>query len=57
VEENAAGNTINFVPIKQGKAVEIGQTVMVRGKTVTITADGIDANNQPYHSVGVYDRQ
>jgi hypothetical protein len=51
------GNSINFVRIKQGKAVEIDQIVMVSGKTVTITADGIDANNQPYDSIGVYDRQ
>jgi hypothetical protein len=51
------GNTINLVRFKQGKAVEIGQIVMVPGKTVTITLEGIDANHQSYHSVGVYDRQ
>jgi hypothetical protein len=51
------GNTINFVRVKQGKAVEIGQIVMVPGKTVTITTEGIDANNGPYHSLGVYDGQ
>jgi hypothetical protein len=51
------GNTINLVRFKQGKAVGVGQMVMVPGKTVTITTEAIDANNQPYRTVGVYDRQ
>jgi hypothetical protein len=51
------GNTINLVRFKQGKAVGVGQIVMVPGKTVTITTEDIDANNQPYRTVGVYDRQ
>jgi hypothetical protein len=51
------GNTINGVRFKQGKAVEVGQAVIVPGKTYTLTIEGINANNQPYHSVAVYDRQ
>jgi hypothetical protein len=52
------GNTINYVRFKQGKAVEIGQGVIAPGgKTYTLTTEGIDANNQTVHAVGVYDRQ
>jgi hypothetical protein len=51
------GNTMNYVRFKQGKAVEIGQAVIVPGKTYTLTNEGIDANNQPYHSIGVFERQ
>jgi hypothetical protein len=51
------GNTINLVRFRQGKTVEVGQAVIVPGKTYTLSVEGIDANNQPYHSVGVYDRQ
>jgi hypothetical protein len=51
------GNTINVVRFRQGKAVEVGQAVIVPGKTYTLSVEGIDANNQPYRSVGVYDRQ
>jgi hypothetical protein len=51
------GNTINAVRFRAGKPVEVAQVVIVPGKTVTNTAEGIDANNQPYHSVLVLDRQ
>ena len=51
------GNTINAVRFRQGKPAEVGQAVIVPGKTYTFTNEGIDANNQPYHYVGVYDRQ
>jgi hypothetical protein len=51
------GNTINLVRFKQGKAVEVGQGVIVPGKTLTFTDEGIAANGQPYHFVVVYDRQ
>jgi hypothetical protein len=51
------GNTINSVRFRQGKAVEVGQSIIVPGKTFTVTAEGIDANNQPYHYVLVLDRQ
>jgi hypothetical protein len=51
------GNTINWVRFKQGKTVEVGQAVIVPGKTYTLTNEGITANNQPYHGVGVFDRQ
>jgi hypothetical protein len=51
------GNTINSVRFRQGKAAEVGQSIIVPGKTFTVTAEGIDANNQPYHYVLVLDRQ
>jgi hypothetical protein len=51
------GNTINWVRFRQGKAVEVGQAVIVPGKTYTVTNEGINANNQPYHGVAVFDRQ
>jgi hypothetical protein len=51
------GNTINSVRCRQGKAVEVGQAVIVPGKTYTLTTEGIDANGQSYRGVGVYDRQ
>ena len=51
------GNTLNWVRFKQGKAVEIGQGVIVPGKTYTYTIEGIGPDNQPYHSVVVFDRQ
>jgi hypothetical protein len=51
------GNTINGVRFKQGKAVEVTQTIIYPGKTWTVTAEGIAANGEPYHFVLVYDRQ
>ena len=51
------GNTINAVRFKQGKTVEVGQIVLVPGKTYTVTAEGIAANGQPYHYVLVFERQ
>jgi hypothetical protein len=51
------GDTINWVRFKQGKTVEIGQGVIVPGKTYTITAEGIAASGQQYHFVLVLDRQ
>jgi hypothetical protein len=51
------GNTINWVRFRQGKAVEVGQAVIVPGKTYTVTNEGINANNQQYHNVAVFDRQ
>jgi hypothetical protein len=51
------GNTINLIRFRQGKAVEVGQGVIVPGKTLTFTDEGITANGQPYHFVVVYDRQ
>jgi hypothetical protein len=50
------GNTINAVRFKNGKVVEVGQGVIVPGKTYTFSYEGI-ANNQPYHGVRVFDRQ
>jgi hypothetical protein len=37
--------------------VEVVQAVIVPGKTYTVTNEGINANNQPYHGVAVFDRQ
>jgi hypothetical protein len=51
------GNTINAVRFRQGKTVEVGQIVIVPGKTYSVTAEGIDASNQPYHYVLVFERQ
>jgi hypothetical protein len=51
------GNTINGVRFRQGKTSEVTQTVIVPGKTLTITAEGIDANNRPYHFAVVLDKQ
>jgi hypothetical protein len=51
------GNTINAVRFRTGKPVEVAQIVIVPGKTLTNTAEGIDENNQPYHYVQIYDRQ
>jgi hypothetical protein len=51
------GNTINWVRFRQGKTVEVGQEVIVPGKTMTGTGEGIDANNQSYHYAHVFDRQ
>ena len=50
------GNTINAVRYKDGKAVEIGQGVIVPGKTYTFRAEGV-FNGQPYSNVRVFDRQ
>jgi hypothetical protein len=51
------GNTINAVRFRQGKTVEVGQIVIVPGKTYSVTAEGISANNQPYHYVLVFEKQ
>jgi hypothetical protein len=51
------GNTINIVRFRQGKTAELGQAVIVPGKTYTLTIEGTAANGQPYHSIQVYDRQ
>jgi hypothetical protein len=51
------GNTINWVRFRLGKTVEVGQAVIVPGKTYTLSIEGIDANNQSYHAVSVFDRQ
>jgi hypothetical protein len=51
------GNTINWVRFRLGKTVEVGQAVIVPGKTYTLSIEGIDANNQSYHAVSMFDRQ
>jgi hypothetical protein len=52
-----SGNTINWVRFRQGKTAEVGQAVIVPGKTFTLTTEGVNANNQSYHEVRVLDRQ
>jgi hypothetical protein len=49
------GNTINAFRFRNGKAVLVGQAVIVPGKTYTFTQEEIDINNQPFHDVLVYD--
>jgi hypothetical protein len=51
------GNTINIVRFRQRNTVEVGQIVIVSGKTYTVTAEGIAVNGQQYHYVFVEDRQ
>jgi hypothetical protein len=51
------GNTFNLIRYKNGKTVEVGQIVIVPGKTLTATAEGIAANGQSYHYAVVFDRQ
>jgi hypothetical protein len=51
------GNTINLVRFRQGKTVEVGQGVIVPGKTLTFHEEGISASGQPYHYIYIYDRQ
>jgi hypothetical protein len=51
------GDTINAVRFRAEKPVEVAQAVIVPGKTYTVTEEGIDVNNQPYHVVLVFDRQ
>jgi hypothetical protein len=51
------GNTINAIRFRQGKPVEVGQGVIVPGKTYTFTQEGVNVNNEPYHTVLVFDRQ
>jgi hypothetical protein len=38
------GNTINRVRFRQGKAVDVGQAVIVPNKTYTVTGETITAN-------------
>jgi hypothetical protein len=51
------GDTQNAVRFKDGKPVEVSQNVIVPGKTLTVTAEGVNANGQQYHYVWVFDRQ
>jgi hypothetical protein len=51
------GNTFNLIRYKNGKTVEVGQIVIVPGKMLTATAEGIAMNGQPYHYALVFDRQ
>jgi hypothetical protein len=52
-----SGNTVNYTRFKNGKTVQIGQLLIVPGKTFTIITGGITTNNQPFYNVAVFDRQ
>jgi hypothetical protein len=51
------GNSINGTFLKDGKVVGLTQVQLVPGKTVTVTEEGIDAGDLPYHDVLVFERQ
>jgi hypothetical protein len=50
------GNTVNIVGFKNGKPMEVGQAILIPGKTYTYTFDD-ELNGQVTHVVLVYDRQ
>jgi hypothetical protein len=50
------GNIVNVVRFKNGKPVDIGQSIIVPGKTYTYTHD-FELNGQLHHDVIVYERQ
>jgi hypothetical protein len=52
-----SGNTINFNRFKNGKTVQIGELLIATGKTFTLIVGGIGANNQPFYTVSVFDKQ
>jgi hypothetical protein len=52
-----SGNTITFSRFKNGKTVQLGELLIAPGETFTLIVGGIAANNQPFYTVGVYERQ
>jgi hypothetical protein len=50
------GSTISWVRLQNGKPVIVGQGV-IDGNTYTVIQGGINASNQLFYSVYVYDRQ
>jgi hypothetical protein len=50
------GNTVNIVRFKNGKPVNVGQAILIPGKTYTYTYD-YELNGRLGHDVLVYDRQ
>jgi hypothetical protein len=50
------GNIVNVVRFKNGKPVDIGQAILIPGKTYTYTHD-YELNGQLGHEVLAYDRQ
>jgi hypothetical protein len=52
-----SGNTINFNRFKNGKTVQIGELLIAPGKTFTLIVGGTAANNQPFYTVSVFDKQ
>ena len=50
------GNVVNVVRFKNGKPVDIGQAILIPGKTYTYTHD-YELNGQLHHDVLVYERQ
>jgi hypothetical protein len=51
------GNSISGIFFKDGKVVGLTQVQLVPGKTVTVTEEGIDTGDLPYHDVLVFERQ
>jgi hypothetical protein len=51
------GNTLNQVRFQNGKPSEVGQSIIVPGKTFTTTAEGIAPNGFVYRHVLVFERQ
>jgi hypothetical protein len=51
-------NTVNFVRLKDGKALQTGWAVVSGdGKTYTVTTGGTGLNGQPISTVGVFEKQ
>ena len=51
-------NTVNFVRLKDGKAVQTGWAVVSGdGKTYTVTTGGTGPNGQAISTVGVFEKQ
>jgi hypothetical protein len=50
------GNTVNVVRFKNGKPVDVGQAILIPGKTYTYTND-YELNGKLGHNVLVYERQ
>jgi hypothetical protein len=50
------GNIVNIVRFKNGKPVDVGQAILIPGKTYTYTHD-YELNGQLGHEVLTYDRQ
>jgi hypothetical protein len=51
------GNTINFNRFKNGRTVQIGELLIAPGKTFTLIVGGVAADNQPFYTVAVFDKE
>jgi hypothetical protein len=52
-----SGDTINFTRFKNVKTAQVGQLLIVSGKTFPLVTGGITSDNQPFYNLGAYDRQ